>query len=98
MNELKSGAKRIGYWDDLKGTPDEGPFIVCGGPVGANVPRIEHARGPEGIGCPVVLEPEMYAYIERNGIPRGHEGACRLNELYRAGAFVWSDLCLRPAR
>lgn len=90
------GARTVDYWADLTETPNEGPFILCGGPVGAEVGRIEHARGPEGVGCPVTLRPVMYRYMEDNGISRGYRGACRLNELYRKGAFVWDGVGLVP--
>lgn len=84
-------AKLVEYFQDLDGMPEDGPFVVGIGPVGASTPRIEHARGPDGIGTPQILHPDMYAYIAQHGIPRGMEGADRLNEL-----FEWDGVLLRP--
>jgi hypothetical protein len=92
------GAKRVGYWDDLNGMPEQGPFIVCGGPVGANVPRIEQVRGPDGVGCPVCVDMKVYDYMKANDIPRGFTGASRLNELYHEGKLVWDGNKVVPAR
>ena len=90
-------AKVVGYWTDLKEMPEDGPFIVCGGPVGASVPRVEHARGPSGIGCPVTFDFRMYKYIEENDLPnRGHECADKLNALYHSGEFEWEGNNLVP--
>lgn len=89
-------ARHVGYWEDLKEMPEEGPFVVCGGPVGASVPRIEHARGPEGVGSPVMLDMSVYKFMERHKIPRGYAGASKLNELYRQGCFRWEGLALLP--
>ena len=92
----EKGARYVGYWEDLRGMPEQGPFVVVGGPGGANVPHIEHVRGPEGAGFPVCLTPEMYRYREENDIPRGHAGASKLNELYEQGAFVWDGYAIKP--
>lgn len=87
----KIGAARVSYWADLEEMPPQGPFIICGGPVGAEVGRIEQVRSPEGRGCPVVLHPKMRAFMKKNNISRGYAGACKLNELYHKGVFEWDD-------
>ena len=92
-----AGAKIIGYWDDLDEMPEEGPFVCCGGPVGANVPRIEQVKTPEGAGTPQIMDMSVYRYMEANGIPRGYVGACRLNELFNEGKLVWEGDKIVPA-
>lgn len=89
-------AKRIDYWTDLEEMPEEGPFVVCGGPIGASTPRIEQAPGPSGRGCPVALHKAMRSYMEEHKIPRGLAGASLLNEHYREGRFQWDGVSLVP--
>lgn len=86
----RAQAKIVGYWDDLKEIPKEGPFVVC------SMRGIVHVRGQGGIGCPVTMSTPMYRYIEAHNIPRGYEGACRLNQLYEAGEFEWCRDKLYP--
>ena len=95
---MTTQAKIIGYWDNLKEMPKEGPFVLCNGPVGASVPRIEQVRGEDGVGCPIGLDMEMYEYIKTHNIPRGYEGACQLNERYFAGEFEWRGAFLCPKK
>lgn len=89
-------AAHVGYFEDLKTMPEEGPFVLCEGPVGGRRPRIEQVRGPDGVGCPIMLHDDMYRFMKENHIPRDHEGACKLNTLYVQGAFVWDEFFLLP--
>lgn len=88
-------ARYVDYWEDLEAMPEEGPFIVCGGPVGAQVDRIEQVRGPDGVGCPIALHMEIYSFMEKHNIPRSYKGASKLNELYHQGRFRWDGIQLR---
>ncbi len=88
-------AKHVGYWTDLTEMPAEGPFVVGLAPFG-DFPRIEHANGPTGVGCPQMLGVRMYRYMERHCIPRGEEGADWLNKLWHEGALQWDGHAIVP--
>jgi hypothetical protein len=86
----------VDYWRDLSEMPKNGPFLCTGAPLGGGPLRIEHARGPTGVGCPQVPCPELRAFMTARGIPRGLEGATMLNKLFAEGELVWDGVAIKP--
>lgn len=79
----------IDFWTNPESLPPEGPFVLCGGPVGAEVGRIEYFQHPRH--ATQLLPGEIYHYMKAFGIPRGYRGACRLNYLWRRGGILERD-------
>lgn len=94
---MGSKAKIVGYWADLDAVPEEGPFVAVGGPMSMGPLRIEHCRGPSGKGCPVCPSAELRSWMEEQTIPRGRDGASRLNAAFKAGDLRWFGCRIVPS-
>jgi hypothetical protein len=83
-------AQVVGYWQDNV-TYTEGPFVVCGAPIGGSR-RIECEE--KGHFCPVVVQPSIYRLLEAR-MPNFRSQRCEavdlLNELVRKGEIIERD-------